>query len=98
MGAAAFIICDTFSSRVIRETRSSTRFSIGSEGSLYGGADSCPLVIVCDEASHKAARRRDMRVKPRLICFIRSSENVCNSAFRRQGSNVIHGVNCEAAA
>ena len=38
IGAAAFIICDTFSSSVIRETRSPTRWSIGRAGFLYGAS------------------------------------------------------------
>ncbi|HEV2669028.1 MAG TPA: hypothetical protein VG324_29195, partial [Blastocatellia bacterium] len=56
MGAAAFIICETFSSSVIRETRSSTRFSMGSEGFLYGGEVSWALTSIRGEVSDNQIR------------------------------------------
>src|SRR6185369_2419183 len=39
IAGAPFIICETFSSSVMRETRSSTRASIGRLGFLYEGRD-----------------------------------------------------------
>jgi len=55
IAGAAFIICDTFSSSVMRETKSSTRFSIGYEASRYGadGALVWPLVCVSDKPTNK---------------------------------------------
>src|SRR3954469_25044326 len=42
MAGASFIICPTFSARVIRPTRSWTRAGIGSVGSRYGTGDGVP--------------------------------------------------------
>src|SRR5262249_16947951 len=81
MGAAAFTICETFSSKVIRETRSSTRFSIGSEGSLYGGMASCPLAPVCGAASDKAISRNNTQIKPQRERFI-SPPAICYTGFQ----------------
>src|SRR5215207_3248019 len=55
MAGAAFIICETFSSSVIRETRSATRRSKGRLGSRYGAPPSglCPCA-----ATGEALRRR----------------------------------------
>src|SRR5262245_25045626 len=68
MGAAAFTICETFSSKVIRETRSSTRFSIGSEGSLYGGKDSWALMPNRGEASDNQIRISRL-IRPQIERF-----------------------------
>src|SRR5262249_32107290 len=75
MGAAEFIICETFSSSVIRETRSSTRFSMGSDGSLYAGEVSCPLAPVLGETSDKQMKRSSPQTAAQrylFICFLLS--------------------------
>ena len=47
MALARSMVCATFSSRVSRETRSSTLFSIGSDGSRNGMAAAPGSKVIC---------------------------------------------------
>src|SRR6266446_3039726 len=55
MARAWFTSCDAFSSNVMRDTRSLTRFSIGRAGSRYGGL--LEAWVVCASAWNAAANR-----------------------------------------